>query len=631
MAGKTLTVYLAADLKKFSSGINEAERGLLGLGNNLTNMLGPALIGAGIAAGAFAAKLAVDGVQAALAEEESLGRLNQTLSNLGFEAQSDAINTFIDDLQYTSAVADTDLRTAFDRLVRSTGDVSEAQRALRIALDASAGTGKSLQTVADALGKAYDGNTGALGRLGVGIDSATLKSGDLEAITSKMADTFGGQASRQASTLKGRMDVLKIATDELIEAFGIGLVGAADNSAESLDKAAQAMRNAQPAAQRLGGFINQFAVGGLELTDALFSVKTAINQGRWDYLLKVLTSTKAELPGLTREMFSLGQQFEYVQYAAYGAANATSSLNNSISGLTDPVRMNAEHTFRLGEIVNTYGARVYDATENVDKHGSAVEKTNPLIERQTDIIQGTIGKLEAEVKALEAATRARDDYANAVSASIMGDISLKDVFDPTDVQGSIQRFSDAISGATGFSDALAKLGLSLPDSPGAEAFIQQVLGLGTVAGNQFLAGLTPEIANNLVSKLEASISSVSGNAYLLANHFYGEGIESAQQSVDGFIVQIGKEEKRLREIGKSIGKPIGANIKAEIAQAVAEAIRAAEAAKTAASAEKAAEVARQQVSVTQQAVTQTLNQMLNNSNNRTGYTTAQLYQMGVLH
>ena len=616
MAGKTLTVYLAADLKKFSSGMAQAERGLLGFGNSLTNMLGPALIGAGVAAGAFATKLAVDGVQAAMAEEESLGRLNQTLSNLGFEQQSGAINAFIDDLQYAAAVSDEDLRTSFDRLVRSTGDVGEAQKALRIALDAAVGTGKDLKTVSDALGKAYDGNTGALGRLGIGIDAATLKSGDLDAITQKMAETFGGQATRQANTLKGRMDVLKIATDELIEAFGIGLVGAADNSAESMDKAAQSMRNAQPAAQRLGGAINQFAVGGLELTDAMFGVKRAIDQGRWEYLWKVLTTTRDQLPNVTREMLSLGKQFEYVQYAAYGAANGANALNKSLSGLTDPVRLNAEHTFRLGEIINTYGAGVDTATQRQTQHGSAVEKTNPLIEKQTEVIRASIAQLGEEVKALEAAKKARDDYANSVSGSILGGVSLKAVFDPNDVQGSIQKFSEAISGATGFSDALTKLGVSLPNSAGAQTFVEQVLGLGNEAGKQFLNGLTPEIANNLVTQLEQATTTVNGNAFLLANHFYGEGIEAAQQLVDGTIVQIGKEEKRLREIGKNIGKPIGANIKAEIASAVAEAVRAAEAAKSAAAAERAADIARQQVVVTQQQVANAVAQLLTDANRR---------------
>ena len=63
--GKTLTIYLAADLKKFNSGMTQAQGGLKGFANSLKNMLGPAAIGAGIALGALATKMAIDGVQAA--------------------------------------------------------------------------------------------------------------------------------------------------------------------------------------------------------------------------------------------------------------------------------------------------------------------------------------------------------------------------------------------------------------------------------------------------------------------------------------------------------------------------------------------------------------------------------------
>ena len=63
--GKTLTVYLAADLKKFNRGINQAEGGLKGFGNSVSKYLGPALIAATAAAGAFAVKLGVDAVNAA--------------------------------------------------------------------------------------------------------------------------------------------------------------------------------------------------------------------------------------------------------------------------------------------------------------------------------------------------------------------------------------------------------------------------------------------------------------------------------------------------------------------------------------------------------------------------------------
>jgi uncharacterized 2Fe-2S/4Fe-4S cluster protein (DUF4445 family) len=46
-------------------------------------MLGPALIGAGIAAGAMAAKLGVDGVKAAIEDEAAVAKLAQTMTNLG--------------------------------------------------------------------------------------------------------------------------------------------------------------------------------------------------------------------------------------------------------------------------------------------------------------------------------------------------------------------------------------------------------------------------------------------------------------------------------------------------------------------------------------------------------------------
>ena len=69
LTGKTLTVYLAADTSKLRNGLNSADRSLSGFGNKLNSMIGPALIGATAAAGAFAVALAVDGVQAAIQEE----------------------------------------------------------------------------------------------------------------------------------------------------------------------------------------------------------------------------------------------------------------------------------------------------------------------------------------------------------------------------------------------------------------------------------------------------------------------------------------------------------------------------------------------------------------------------------
>jgi len=180
--GKTLTIYLAADLKKFNSGLAQAQGGLTGFAGSLKNMLGPAAIGAGIAIAGLATKMAVDGVNAAMADEEAMRKLALTLENVGVAHDTQKVEDFISVLERSTGIADDELRPAYDRLIRSIGDTATANDMLKLSMDISAGTGKSLQAVTEALGKAYDGNISGLSRLGAGIDAAIIKSGNMQAI-----------------------------------------------------------------------------------------------------------------------------------------------------------------------------------------------------------------------------------------------------------------------------------------------------------------------------------------------------------------------------------------------------------------------------------------------------------------
>jgi phage-related protein len=91
---------------------------------------------------------------------------------------------------------------------------------MRLALDIAAGTGKDLGAVSEALGKAYDGNLGALKRLGVGIDDSIIKSKNFDAAAAALSKTFEGQASKQAETFQGKMARLTVAFDEAKETVG---------------------------------------------------------------------------------------------------------------------------------------------------------------------------------------------------------------------------------------------------------------------------------------------------------------------------------------------------------------------------------------------------------------------------
>lgn len=263
---KTLTVYLAADLKKFNDGMDDAGRKASGLGQTMSGMLGPALIAAAAAAGAFALKIGVDGVKAAIEDEAAAAKLAKTLENVGQAHNTDAVEEYISSLEKSLGVADDQLRPAYDRLIRSVGDTEEANRMLALSLDISAGTGKSLQTVVEALGKAYDGNTGGLARLGAGIDSAVLKTGDMQAITSELARTFAGQAKTSASTFEGQLARLTVGADNLKEAFGYGLLNAMGDTQTQTDQLTQAMEDLEPVVafvgERLGGFASDIVYLG---------------------------------------------------------------------------------------------------------------------------------------------------------------------------------------------------------------------------------------------------------------------------------------------------------------------------------------------------------------------------------
>jgi hypothetical protein len=162
----------------------------------------------------------------AFAEDDKAAKvLGQTLNNLGlgFGNNAQIVNDYISNLERQTGVLDDELRPAMDRLLRATGDITKSQKLLSLALDISAGTGKSLTQVSQSLQKGFLGQTQALGRLGVGLSKAELTSSSFEQIQARLAVLFEGQASLAADTYTGKMNKLTVATNNAKEAIGQGL------------------------------------------------------------------------------------------------------------------------------------------------------------------------------------------------------------------------------------------------------------------------------------------------------------------------------------------------------------------------------------------------------------------------
>lgn len=648
--GKTLTVYLAADLKKFTGPLGSAKRdlnnfdsGLTGFSNKLSSMVGPALLTAGVAAGALAVKLGVEGVQAAADDEVALAKLSSQMENMGFAPFIDSTNRAIGAMQAQYGVSEDILRPAFARLLSSTNDVAQAQSLLKLAMDVSAGTGKSLDTVTQALGKAYDGNTGALGRLGVGIDKATLKSGDLNAITGILSDRFGGTAQANANTFKGSLDRLTLQAGELQEAFGRGVLNSFTKVEGKTDDLITRMGELEPKLETLGETAGNTALDTLDFVAAVIDANDASRD--WAASLPVVGGALGrlvdQLRGSIGPLHAFYNIWQFIQGELNGASTTTEGTTQVVNSNTDAIDKNAVAAARnaqtrrnalaywkaQAELEEEEDDRKRRLTTSTGHLTTENDKLTKAFEAQQTVLSESNSALETAVTKWEAAKKAVTDYADNMSNRILGGLDLGAAFEgqfneagERTGQSLITAFDAQIAQAKWFANVLTAI-----RAQGADQYlIDQIASLGPetggALGQQMLEqGLVPEINTKWADVRKTVQDQV--NATLIPDALL-DGVAFAANMVDGLADQVKADQDRLRKIGKAIGKPIGAQMKVEIAEAVAEAVAQAQAAGTAARAEAYAAEERRQQAITNQAIAQMLNKIQSDANARTGYNQA---------
>jgi len=222
---RTLKLSILGDVDNLNKSLKAANDDVENSSSKLgdfSKKAGLAFAAAGAAAALYAGKLLIDGVKSAIADEAAQASLAKTLGNVtgATNDQIAAVEDQIKKNQLLFGISDEQLRPSLERLVRATKDVSEAQRLQSLAIDIAAGSGKSLEAVSNALGKAYEGNTGALAKLGVGLSAAQLKTMSMDDVTTALATTFGGQATAKADTFAGKMLRLSETFNEAKETVG---------------------------------------------------------------------------------------------------------------------------------------------------------------------------------------------------------------------------------------------------------------------------------------------------------------------------------------------------------------------------------------------------------------------------
>jgi len=563
-------------------------------------LAGGAAATAAVAAGAFAVKIGVDGVKAALADEKSLSMLNKTLTNVGEGFRSDSVNQFIDKLMFTTGIADDELRPALNRLVLATGSVTEAQSLLTTALDVSAGTGKDLESVSVALSKAAGGQTTALSRLGVGLDKTILATGDLDKIQGVLNQKFSGQSSVAANTYAGRLEILKRGVDEAKEAFGYGLLDAIDNVSKAIGNDASGL--AEQTAT-LGEYFGDVARGAGEVTATLIDLaeesSAAGKTFSWTYALpNAIDLLFGPLIDLTNYLNGVGEasrNAEFVPKYTTGHQARIARENKKILdqiSIDEEARKSAEaeaekrateatrerervlkdletQQKRLNKTSEDFASFVggtspktiqgsmntaKDSVESLKKEFTGLkgitESTADRFGELSGVIKDELGSaLSLAESQLESARESFNQFRDAISGSITAPIDFATAIENQDFIAGLEAQADT---AIKFSDRIKKLleiGLS-------EKALKEVLDAGAETGiaiaDQIIAGGSTVVqkVNTLVASVE-SVANVVGTQG--AKLFYDAGLTQGQALVDGIKQAITDAAAEIASLAASLG------------------------------------------------------------------------------
>lgn len=355
------------------------------------------------AIGAVTAEL-VRAVKAAAEDQKSQEQLKIALENTvgANRSQIAAVEDSITALMYQTATTDDDLRPALSKLVRATQDVTQAQALLKLALDISAGSGRDLSSVTNALSKAALGSFTALTKLGIPLDQSAVKAKDLDKVLANLGSSFAGAATQNAQTFEGQMKTLKIAIGELEESVGKALIPVLTDYAKVL-------------------------VAIVKQTD-----KVESSSGKW--LSRFVTLAKIVLP-FAQVMVGLGIVIGKVNEFVHNQALALDQNNRATSRVTN-------------------SAKELKAFQSLLP--PAITKTTEATKKSTDAAKAYADWLKKSQEASAKLRQETQDLADALREKL--NLQLDDaVTKLADAQGAFDAFGKgvgaAITGSFNFGDA----------------------------------------------------------------------------------------------------------------------------------------------------------------------------------
>ena len=544
----------------------------------------------GVAVGAaFAATTALvvaslgKSVNAAIQDQKSQALLAKQLENTTGASRMTiaATEDFITQMQFATGVADDALRPALGSLVRATNDLTTGQDLLNLALDISAGTGRDLETVSLALGKAFNGNLGGLTKLGLALDPNIIKTKDFGAAQAALNKQFGGASAAAANTYEGQLKRLGVVFGELNETIGYAILNniyVKDAINKLPDAAAAAIKAFGKGG--LGGALNAF-LDNMGVVGAYVKLWAASVVHEYNDMarkaanaLVILTLGLVQLvPGFKKAQAEIQNNLVMTDLQMQASRQYVDDLTNALYEQAAQAKRNGAAADRLSGQAEALGIKLGPVADQLDKVGGAAKKADTKVSDAAKALQDDLTKaLDAAKTGLEEAQGAFDSFAESVSTGIQDAFNFKDAKDAGDDTGKgfVAGLRDQVEGIKKYgSDVQALLSAGLSQDALAAVLAAGAESGAAIAAELIKGGQTAiDETNALVASAKTAAEAIGKFA---ATTWYDAGVSNAQEYLKGVEAAFALAQERLGAKGITIAdvKGISAGFNDSISMPIA--------------------------------------------------------------
>jgi hypothetical protein len=413
---------------------------------------GTSALGVGVAVAAGLAYAVTQFVEADVASQ----KLDNSARNAAASAKINAA-ALRDVAQATQSktAADGDALVAGQAMLVQFGATQDETVALTPLLaDLSRKMGVDTETAARAVGKALNGSTGQLSKMGIQVDQTRAQTDPFNATMEALTSTVGGFAESEGATAAGTLERIKNQLGDIVEAVG---GGALDVFGPVIEAIGSISANGGPAgaalgdiAGKLGGItaVGALAAGGMiKARDGINAVRDASfgaagNLGKMGYALGALgvVTAVAALVAIVQsinEATKSAEDFDAAMIKFRGTGNATAQIN-AFADAVDAMTGTGDDVFdflarNLGGGMQTLEVNVKGAALQLDGIGRAFDQLKA--KGDTTSIARTIELLEQNAQGSEAAMAELNEVLGPYKQSVINAADATGNFaDKTDEQ-----------------------------------------------------------------------------------------------------------------------------------------------------------------------------------------------------